>query len=1086
MNTITLRIQSWKHNISRAAAVTTERIVGAYIGADSRQRRRLPLLSAFLLVTTIVTIVVSLVFRSTSIDTSYVMLGTSGLLLLSYFISRTRFFKAATIIAILAPALPSIAAVLLHPQAEGIIAELLWLALPLLIASFMLSIRETVFVAVSYVIYIILLATFDSLKMETSIPIMALIIAISFFVISITNVRVKDQREIEAQLDEIQWAEKALKESEDKFRNLFEHARDAVFIADADTGILVDANQAGCDMIGLPRDKILGKEMTVLHPPETAQKCQEVFRDHVQKGMVASDEMVIQRADGTRLPVSVSASVIKLADKTIIQGVFRDISESKQSEDALRESEEKFHTIVDHSNDGIVFIKNGIIQYCNPKLLELGNYTEADFLGKPFIDFVVPESRSKILETYFKRMAGQETADKYELNLLAKDGKILNTEISASLVIMKQELVDIVLVRDITERKKVEDALAIEATRRRILIEQSRDGIVIIDQDGNVYEANQRFAEMLGYTLEEVRRLKVYDWEFLYPPERTLEMMRTVDEKGDHFETQHRRKDGTTFNVEISSNGATIAGQKLIFCVCRDITGRKQMEKSLKESEEKFSRAFMNSPQAVVITSLDDGTILEANDTFAGLSGYNRQELVDRKAIELDLWNSQEEREYVIKTLNEKGIVKNFERRFIDRTGKMNTWLFSADKITIDNKPCMLSVTIDITERKRTEEALKQSEEKYRELINTSTDAIVSTDPKMLITIWNNGATRMFGYTEKEMLGQSILTVFPADSYKDISREIINIRNTGKGEFNNKIFEVSGLKKDCSTIPIEVSLSTRESDGNYIITAIIRDITTRKEAEKKLREIDQMKSEFLSNVSHELRTPLQSISGFTKLIMTGKVPDPTTQHEFLNIIDRETMHLGNLINSLLDMSRLESGRFKIYKKPTSLSDIFTYSVKMFQSLAREKDINLTESISPELPEIEVDGERMRQVVINLVGNAVKFSDPGSSVHIKVEVQNKELLFQVIDHGTGIREEAMKHLFERFYRAEGETVKGGTGLGLYISKQIIDAHGGRIWAESEFGKGSIFSFTLPLISEGGKQNGEQNISNRRRSSHVKAS
>jgi PAS domain S-box-containing protein len=823
MSTITLKTQNWEKYISNAAALVTKTLVGAYAGAEPKQRRRLPLLSAFLLVTTLVTICVSLVFITGDTQNFYVMLTTSGLLFISYLISRTRFYKAATIIAILAPTLPSIAAVLLHPQAESVTAEILWLALPLLIASFMLSIRETVFVALSYITYVTLLATYDSLKFETSIPALAFMIAISFFVIFITNMRTKDQSEIETQLKEI-----------------------------------------------------------------------------------------------------------KLADE------------------ALRQSEEKFHTIVEHSNDAIVFIKNGIIQYCNPKLLKMGNYTQDDILGKPFIDFVVPEHKEQILGTYFKRMAGENTPDKYEINLLSKNGKIINTEISASLIIIDKELVDIALVRDITERKKVQETLATEATRRRILIEQSSDGIVVMDENGNIYEANQRFAEMLGYTIEEVRKLKVYDWEFLYSPERTLEMMRTVDEKGDHFETQHRRKDGTTFDVEISSNGAMIAGQKLIFCVCRDITRRKQMEKSLKESEERFSKAFINSPQAIVITGLDDGIIIEANDTFSELTGYSRQELIGRKAIELKLWDSQEERENILKTLNEKGVVKNVERQFCNKNGVLSTWLFSADKVIIDNKPCMLSVTVDISEQKK--------------------------------------------------------------------------------------------------------------------------------AEKKLREIDQMKQEFLSNVSHELRTPLQSISGFTKLIMTGKVPDPATQQEFFQIIDREAVHLGNLINGLLDMSRLESGRFKIYKKLTPLYDIFNDPIEMLHSLAREKDITLTENIPTKLPEMEVDSERMRQVVINLVGNAVKFSDPGGSVQVKASVRNKELLFQVVDNGIGIKDEAMKHLFERFYRVEGEKVKGGTGLGLYISKQIIEAHNGKIWAQSTLGKGSTFSFTLPLNGQGGKQNGEENINN----------
>ena len=1139
----------------------------------------------------------------------------------------------------------------------------------------------------------------------------------------------------------------------------------------------------------------------------------------------------------------------------------KNISNATAVEEALRESEERFRQIFQQGPIGIML--SGLdhkIKVVNDQFCKMLGYTEQELRSMSYKDYSFAEEIKEDQENLQELVKGKITYYHREKRVIRKNKEVIWENLTVTLLRDKtgQPLGFLALVEDVTKRKNAEEALASEATRRRILIEQSHDGIVVLDQDGNVYEANQRFAEMLGYTPKEVRKLKVFDWEFLYPPERIVEMMHTIDEKGDHLETQHRRKDGTTYDVEISTNGATIAGQKLIFCVCRDITERKrteqalrtseekyrniveiapegiitvnlqgqitscneafaqmggtsveeiigkhftklpfivnadvasytkiytslisgekmppieitwphtdgttrivelrvnlmkqgdkavglqamiidvterkqmeqalresqekfskafqsvpqavsitaiktakyvvvndsflsltgyskeevighsaeelelwatpdennrvkqllaqrdsfeneefilqtkskekrtvlltsdtidfggepcilvvrnditerkqaeqaikdrekelqcifkiseitqkanisldetyqevvnlipsgwqypeitcarviigdkeyrtanyretewkqssstqifekttgmievgylekrpevgegpflkeerqlleaitqrlekfterkQMEKALKESEEKFSKAFKGSPQAVVITNLDDGIIMEANDVFAQLFGYNRQELIGRKAVDLHLWDFPEERENIIKTLNEEGSIKNLERRFVDRTGKLNAWLFSADKIIIDNKPCMISTTIDITEIKRAQEALKQSEEKYRELINTSTDAIVSTDPKMLITIWNNGASRMFGYNEKEMLGQSLLTIFPANLYKDVSREIVNIKTAQKTEFNNRTFETSGMKKDCSMVPVEVSISTRPLENSFVMTAIIRDITVRKEAEKKLREIDQMKQEFLSNVSHELRTPLQSISGFTKLIMNGKVPDPATQQEFFQIIDRETMHLGNLINGLLDMSRLEAGRFKIYKKLTPVYDMLNDSIKMFNSLAQAKNITLTESIPHNLPEMEVDSERLSQVVINLVSNAIKFSDPGSSIQVKTSVRNKELLFQVIDNGIGIKEDAQKHLFERFYRVEGEVVKGGTGLGLYISKQIIEAHGGKIWAESTFGKGSTFSFTLPLVSEGGKHNGQENTNNRGRS------
>jgi two-component system phosphate regulon sensor histidine kinase PhoR len=218
--------------------------------------------------------------------------------------------------------------------------------------------------------------------------------------------------------------------------------------------------------------------------------------------------------------------------------------------------------------------------------------------------------------------------------------------------------------------------------------------------------------------------------------------------------------------------------------------------------------------------------------------------------------------------------------------------------------------------------------------------------------------------------------------------------------------------------------------------------------------------------------------------MNGQVPDADTQQEFLQIIDRESLHLGNLINGLLDMSRLESGRFQINKQLLPIRDIIIDSVKSFHTLARDKDISLSEDIPAELPEMEIDGERIRQVVINLLSNAVKFSDPGGSVNVKVEKNENELLFTIADRGVGMSKESLRHLFERFYRAEDKLARGGTGLGLYITKQIIEAHGGKIWAESKLGEGSTFSLTLPLNNKGGNGHDKENSGHRRRPGYLK--
>jgi PAS domain S-box-containing protein len=710
------------------------------------------------------------------------------------------------------------------------------------------------------------------------------------------------------------------------------------------------------------------------------------------------------------------------------------------------------------------------------------------------------------------------------------------------------------------------------------ILEKNADAIIVVGEDRRILFTNPAVETLLGRPQKELIN---------QPFEHPLDGGVTIEIEID-------RPDKTRAIAEMRVVDITWEGQPAYLASLRNITERKKSEEALRESEEKFSRAFRSSPEVIVISRLSDGTMLDVNDTFLHLTGYTREELTIKKSAELGIWARAGERDQMVSTLRKKGVVKNEEYYFRMKSGEIRTWLFSAEIFNINNEPCILSVTTDITERKKAEEALrffaaafksihesviatdlhftithwneissqiygieasqaigrslldvidlvetypgenqqrlkkleaagyfqeeqlhrtrhgevwvdvsfqaiedgekrygwvmlatavtqrklaeealKRSEEKYRELINTSIDGIVATDPHMKVMIWNQGAERIFGYKEKEMLGQSILKIVSPKDVEGLTKAFAQVRKTGTTRLASKIMETEAVKKGGTSLPIELSMSVRKTEESHIITSIIRDITERKESEKKLRQLDRMKSEFLSNVSHELRTPLQSISGFTKLILHGQVPDPATQQEFLEIIDCESLHLGNLIDSLLDMSRLESGRFQINQQLLPVRDSIIEPLKSFYGLARDKNINLTEEIPEELPEMEVDGDRLRQVVINLLGNAIKYSDPGGCVTVKVKQQKERLLFQVTDCGIGIPEEAKPHLFERFYRAEGEMVRGGTGLGLYISKQIIEAHGGRIWVESELGKGSTFSFTLPLNEKGVHGNGKKN-------------
>jgi two-component system NtrC family sensor kinase len=522
-----------------------------------------------------------------------------------------------------------------------------------------------------------------------------------------------------------------------------------------------------------------------------------------------------------------------------------------------------------------------------------------------------------------------------------------------------------IVITDITEQQKAEEALANEAIRRRILIEQSKDGIVIIDQDGKVQEANQSFADMLGYSLDEVKQLNVFDWEFLHTKERTIEMVRSVDEKGNHFESQHRRKDGTIFDVEISCNGAMFAGQKLVFCVCRDITERKlsekimreseerfrtlfetmaqgviyhdsegkvtsanraaqrilglklneligetslnperkrlhedgtpltseehppvvalrtgkpvnnaiiavynpvendyrwiiceaipqfregekqpygvyttftditerkRIEQSLRESEEKFSRAFQASPSSMSISRMSDGKIIEVNNSFLRDKGYTREEVIGRTSSELKLYLSEEDNNKMTSALKNQVSYANVEREYRTKSGEIRTGLMSAEVINIGNEPCMLVINTDITQQKKAQEQLRLLSSVTQQV----TDSTVITDPELNITYINKAAEKMFGYTLDEVKGKKLTFLNKTQPNKFMENAFYETLRSGKVYTST----ITKKRKDGSLLLCDCRLSPLVDENGKIhsLIDVQRDITKENEVENKLQE----------------------------------------------------------------------------------------------------------------------------------------------------------------------------------------------------------------------------------------------------------
>ena len=627
-------------------------------------------------------------------------------------------------------------------------------------------------------------------------------------------------------------AEKALQESEEKFSRAFNASPDIISIISVKDDRFIEVNESFTRFTGYTREEVIGRKISELNSwvnPEDREKMLEIFK---KQGRVYNEEFLFMTKSGDVRSLLFSMDMIKIGDEPCYISVSNDITERKRVEAALRESEEKFSKIFTSSPNAICImgIDNSQFIEVNPSFEQFTGYSRDEIIGSDPLKLGLcnEEEQDKI------GRALDETGHvfNFRINSRAKSGETINGLLSAQTIDIHDDKRLIIVITDITDQVKAEEAIANEATFRRILIEQSRDGIVILDQNGAVYEANRRFAEMIGYTPEEVTRLHVWDWEYQYPRERVVEMIRTVDEAGDHFETKHRRKDGSIYNVEISTNGAIFAGQKLIFCVCRDITERVQMEKALRESEEKFSKAFHASPEIIAITTLKEGKFIDFNDTYTANTGYTREELLGRTSKEIDAWADKAERENMIRTLKEEGRVRNKEYRFRTKSGEIRTWLFSAEPINIAGEPCLMGTSMDITERKRMEEALKSSEEKFSKAFNSSPVSLSISrlsDGKLLEV--NESFLRNKGYSREEVIGRTArqLGIW---AYAEEQNRIINLVKT-QGRALNQELHYRTKSGEIRTGLVSAELIKIGDEPCMLV--LNNDITGQKKASEQLR-----------------------------------------------------------------------------------------------------------------------------------------------------------------------------------------------------------------------------------------------------------
>jgi two-component system, sensor histidine kinase and response regulator len=773
------------------------------------------------------------------------------------------------------------------------------------------------------------------------------------------------------------------------------------------------------------------------------------------------------------------------------ESLIREIDKKTVAENALKESEERWKLLVSTTPDSISWLDpHGNYLYINHARYGLA---ENDLIGTCTFNYISEEFREGYRNKFNECLSTGEVK-KYESSYIDTNSDLKWFEnYFVPFRPGSDNLNVLVVARDITQRKQQQAELEEREKRLSIIIDLLPIGVAIIDQDRSMQMANPGMATALHMNLEAISQglhknrkyinnLCVQLQHEMFPAMRAITEQQAIHD----FEMGIYLEDGSL--IWNSVNAAPLSKTTAVM-VSSDITERKRITKELLDSEQRYSTLVCNMPDMILIHR--DGNILFVNDASVNIIGYKFEELIGTNVLQYLTEESRKAVQEAMQLRTEGKEIKDYEADVLSKTGRIINVIIKTERIIYDDEPAILTIIIDISERKQFEKSIQERELKLDTITRSANDAIIMIDNDGSISFWNNAAFKVFGYSETEALGKNLHDLLaPERMLTDAHSAFSQFKKTGKGNVIGKSFELSAVRKDEVEIEIEISLSGIKLNDKWGAVGILRDITERnkniellKLAKEEAERANKSKSEFLALMSHEIRTPINGVIGMTELTLTTQLSK--TQREYLEAAQTSAYTLLDTINDILDFSKIEAGKLEIESIEFDLREMVERSVEILNVKAFLKEIELLFEIDPSFPHIFIgDSVRIRQILTNFISNAIKFTEKGEiCVSVKMNDIMKDnsgkanVLFSVHDTGIGIAENKLNKIFSSFEQADRSTTRkyGGTGLGLSISRSLADLMGGRIWVESEVNVGSTFYFEVPLEipdKQNVKKNGTQ--------------
>lgn len=645
--------------------------------------------------------------------------------------------------------------------------------------------------------------------------------------------------------------EEEVRESEKKLRDVFSVSRDMV--AEVDTSMKITFITENCKkFVGYTASEITGRNFLDLLAPESKKMALDNFKARVSGKKVPSlYEMNIVRKDGVVIPIEVNISIKKKDKKIIgIVATARDISERKLAEDALKKSEKRYRTLFEKSPESITLldVKGDIID-CNKATEKLVGFKKKEIVGKHFDKLLTIDVKDlPLIRKNYRKLAKGLSIKPYELEITQKSGLKRWIYITSSSLKRDGEVIGFqVISRDITDRRQAEEKLRESEALYRILVETSPDGITLVDMDTNIIMTNAQGAKNLGYTLKEVQGMNAFS---LMAPEDQPRIMETVSklvEKGriQNVEFNFIHKNGSRVPIEYNASLVLDKNGEPIYLlgISRNVSERKKAEEELRESEEKYSNLFEKSNDAIFLHNLK-GDIIDVNQKALDLLGYPKKEIKKLNISRLHPKKTLETSKRAFKTISKKGHVE-FEVDFRKKNGDVFLAEVSSSLFEIGGKKVIQGIVRDITERKRAEIKLRESEERYRMLLDQSGDVITYFDLDGRLVTMNQNAARGLGGTPDDFIGKSIHEMFEQDISNTSLKRIRQVGQSGKDQEHEDFVEFPTGKGFFRSFYHPL----RDATGNIVAIQIIsHDITEKKLADEKIKELAKFNAEIVQSM----------------------------------------------------------------------------------------------------------------------------------------------------------------------------------------------------------------------------------------------